>query len=192
MAVKISRTELQNLAAALRKASILVDEAKIRRVFNSGFRIITLKDEKTPFTLDILLSDKKLEKKPGKRSGLPTFYQTPEGLVLSKLRMIKVTILEEKTLKDKEDIKAILKYTEVDLKNHQKTSPKRKHSIYTRRANIMILGGYLDTYRSLPYNSFIVAIVVTPISPVLAFTDRSIKKTLITVPSCFLISFNIV
>jgi len=47
---------------------------------------------------------------------LPTFYQTPEALILSKLRMIKATIPKERTLKDKDDVRAILKYTEINMK----------------------------------------------------------------------------
>jgi len=126
--VKISRKELRNLAAALRKARIKVDEARIERAFNSGFRIITLKDEKTPFTLDIVFSDKKLEKKHGTVLGSPTFYQTPEGLILTKLRMIKATIPKERALKDREDIKAILEYTEIDL-NTLKKQAQRENTL---------------------------------------------------------------
>lgn len=126
--VKISRKELRNLAAALRKASIKVNEAKIERAFNSGFRIITLKDEKTPFTLDIIFSDEKLEKRHGTVLGIPTFYQTPEGLILTKLRMIKATIPKERALKDRDDIKAILKYTEIVL-NTLKKQAQRENTL---------------------------------------------------------------
>ncbi len=104
------------LIPALRKAGIQVNERRIREAFASGFRIVTLKGEKTPFTLDIIFSDKRLEKRAGTILGLPTFYQTPEGLILSKLRMIKVTVPREKALKDEDDVRAILRFTEVDMK----------------------------------------------------------------------------
>jgi len=114
--VKASREDLRNLIASLRKAEMQVDERRIDRAFESGFRIITFKDGRTPFTLDIILSDKKLEKKQGSILGLPTFYQTPEGLILSKLRMIKATVPRERALKDEDDVKAILRYAKVNVK----------------------------------------------------------------------------
>jgi len=114
--VKVSRGDLQNLIASLRKAEMQVDEQRINRAFESGFRIITLKDERTPFTLDVILSDRKLEKKHGRILGLSTFYQTPEGLILSKLRMMKATVAKDRALKDKDDVKAILRHTKVNMK----------------------------------------------------------------------------
>ena len=114
--VKVAREDLQTLAALLKKAEIQVDERGIDEAFESGFRMITLKDKRTPFTVDIMFSDGKLEKKSGTILGLPTFYQTPEGLILSKLRMIKATVPRERALKDEDDVKAILRYAEVDVK----------------------------------------------------------------------------
>jgi len=123
--VKFARENIQtHLVAPLRKAEMQVDERKINNAFESVFSIITLKDKRTPFTLDVILSDKKLEKKPGKILGLPTFYQTPEGLILSKLRMIKATFPKERSLKDKDDIKAILRYTEVNMKALERQAQK--------------------------------------------------------------------
>jgi hypothetical protein len=104
------------LATSLRKAAIPVDEGKIADAVKSSFPIVTLKDKGTPFSLDLILSDEKLEKQRGTILGLPTFYQTPEGLILSKLRMIKATVPKERALKDKDDVKAILRYTAVDMK----------------------------------------------------------------------------
>ena len=115
--VRIGRGKaLTPLVSTLKKAGLRVDEGKIDAAFKSGFRIVTLRDRKTPFTLDVILSDKKLEKKAGTILDLPTFYQIPEGLVLSKLRMIKATVPRERALKDEGDVTAILKFTEVDMK----------------------------------------------------------------------------
>jgi len=115
--VKAARGKAQTqLISALKKAGMQVNERRIHEAFTSGFRIVTIKDRKTPFTLDVMLSDKRLEKKAGTILGLPTFYQTPEELVLSKLRMIKATIPRERALKDEDDVKAILRFTEVDMK----------------------------------------------------------------------------
>jgi len=114
--VKVAREELQTLATLLRKAEMEVDVRRIDGAFESAFRMITLKDKRTPFTVDIMFSDGRLERKRGKILGLPTFYQTPEGLILSKLRMIKATVPRGRALKDEDDVKAILRYAKVDMK----------------------------------------------------------------------------
>jgi len=115
LVIKVTEENSQILAAQLRKAGIQANAQNIHKALKSGYRIITLEDKKTPFSIDIILSNKKLEKKPGLILGLPAFYQTPEALILSKLRMIKATIPKERTLKDQDDIRAILKYTKINM-----------------------------------------------------------------------------
>ena len=123
--VKVSRGDLQTkLVSALRKAELQVDEKRIDAAFKSGFRIVTFRDSKSPFTVDIILSSKKLEKKAGTILGLPTFYQTPEELILAKLRMIKATVPRERALKDEDDVRAILRFTEVNMKNLKRRALK--------------------------------------------------------------------
>jgi hypothetical protein len=122
--VKLAREDLQTLSALLRKAEMKVNERRIDEAFESGFRMITFKDRRTAFTVDIMFSDGELEKKRGTILGLPTFYQTPEGLILSKLRMIKATVPRERALKDKDDVKAILRYAKVDMKALKRRSQR--------------------------------------------------------------------
>jgi len=93
---------------------------------NSGYKIITVENKETPFTLDLIFSDKKLEKRAGTILGLPTFYQKPEDLILAKLRMVKATISRERASKDEDDVKAILKYTEVDMETLKKKAREEK------------------------------------------------------------------
>lgn len=104
------------LVDALRAAGLTVDEAEIERALESEYRIATFRDCKTPYFVDVIISDKKFERKKGKMAGLKTFFQTPEDLVLAKLRMIKATVPRERAQKDMEDIIAILKFTKVNLK----------------------------------------------------------------------------
>lgn len=103
------------LISALQKAGLIVDEKKLEDALKSGYSIATFKDSSSPLTLDVILSKEKLAKRRGKILGLPTYYQTPEDLVLAKLRMIRATVPRERAHKDMEDIKAILKFTKVDL-----------------------------------------------------------------------------
>jgi len=104
------------LVSGLRQAGLRVDEKKIEVVLKSSYRIVTFRDSKSPHSVDIIVSEeKKLEKKVGTIAGLPTFYQTPEDLILAKLRMIKATVPRERTQKDREDIRAILRFTKVNV-----------------------------------------------------------------------------
>jgi hypothetical protein len=123
--VKTTQEKMQSqLIPALGKAGMRVNEKRIHEAFASGFRIVTLRNGKTPFTLDIIFSDRKLEKKSGSILGLPTFYPTPQGLILSKLRMIKATIPRERALKDEDDVKAILGFTEVNIESLKRKAQK--------------------------------------------------------------------
>jgi hypothetical protein len=123
--VKISKKEVQSrLVEPLKKAHVLVDEKKISEAFKSGYKIMTFKDKRTPFTIDVILSDKKLSKEAGTAFGLPTFFQAPEELILAKLRMIKVTLPPERSQKDKDDIKSILRHTKVNIKTIEQHAQK--------------------------------------------------------------------
>ncbi len=123
--VKVSKMELRTkLVPTLRKAELRVDEDRINTALESGFRITTLEDTRSPFTVDIIFSTESLQKKAGSILGLPTFYQTPEDLIRVKLRMIKATVPRERTIKDIDDIRAILKFTDVDMKSLKKWAMK--------------------------------------------------------------------
>lgn len=134
--VHVSSENLQTeLMAPLKKAGFKVNEKRVQKVLSSRYRILTFEDKESPFTLDVVFSDKKLEKMAGTILGLPTFYQKPEDLILSKLRMIKVTVPKERAIKDEDDIRAILKYTKVNIKILEKKA--RKEKTLTILENIM-------------------------------------------------------
>ncbi len=123
----IIHTTQQNTAKlnqTLQNAGIHPDKQKIDNALNTGYNIATLKDTHTPYTVDLILSKDPLEKKLGTISGLPTYIQTPEHLILSKLRMIQVTINQGRVAKDEADIKSIITYTQVDLNKVKKRAKK--------------------------------------------------------------------
>jgi hypothetical protein len=125
--VKVTKQTTQTrLVTALKKSGLKVNVKKIDGALKSGYGIITLEDSKTPFTVDIIFSDKKLQKKAGEILNLPTFYRTPEDLILAKLRMIKATLPKERALKDEDDVKAILKFTKVDMDTVKRRAKKEK------------------------------------------------------------------
>ena len=103
------------LVSALERAGLVVDEERIDAALRSGYRIVTFEDSKSPLTVDVILSDVKLVRRAGNILGLATFYQTPEDLILAKLRMIKATVPRERALKDEDDVRAILRFTKVDM-----------------------------------------------------------------------------
>ena len=114
--VKVTQEEARsNLVSALKQAGLLVDEERIDAAIESGYGIVTFEDSKSPLTVDVILSDVKLVRRAGSILGLATFYQTPEDLILAKLRMIRATVARERALKDEGDVKAILKFTRVDM-----------------------------------------------------------------------------
>jgi len=107
--------DAKKVAAALRRAGLEVDELKIAEALSSGYNIATFRDKASAYTVDVIFSGKKLDKQAGTVAGVSSFFQKPEGLVLAKLRMIKVTAPRERAVKDVEDVKAILAFTRVDL-----------------------------------------------------------------------------
>jgi len=111
------------LLEALRLAGFTIDERKIDMALNSGFRIATFKDKTSPYSIDIIFMDR-FEKRVGKIAGLDTFFQSPEGLIAAKLRMIKATVPPERTAKDKADVKSILAFTKVDIESVKRQARK--------------------------------------------------------------------
>jgi hypothetical protein len=102
------------VAGALRHAGLEVEERRIDMALESGYRIASFKDKASPYTLDVIFVDA-LRKNAGTVAGLTTFFQAPDDLVLAKLRMVKATKPRERAVKDEEDVRAILEFTEVDL-----------------------------------------------------------------------------
>lgn len=114
--VKVTQQEARSkLVSALRQAGLVVDEERVDAAIESGYGIVTFRDAETPYNIDVIISDRKLERRAGTIADLPTFYQTPEDLILAKLRMIRATVSRERALKDEGDVKAILKFTRVDM-----------------------------------------------------------------------------
>ena len=104
------------LVSALRQAGVAVDEKRVEAALKSKYGIATFRDRRSSFNVDVIFSrEKKLEKRAGSIVGLPTFFQTPEDLILAKLRMIKATVPRERAHKDVEDVRAILKFSKVDV-----------------------------------------------------------------------------
>ncbi len=104
------------LVSALLQAGVKVDEKRVEAAFRSKYGIATFRDRKSSFSVDVIFGrDKELNKRAGSILGLPTFFHAPEDLILAKLRMIKATVPRERAQKDEDDVRAILKFTKVDV-----------------------------------------------------------------------------
>ncbi|MFH1328290.1 MAG: nucleotidyl transferase AbiEii/AbiGii toxin family protein [Candidatus Bathyarchaeota archaeon] len=110
----ISEPDTNILVQALTEAGLNAEDRLFKQAKSSGYNIISLHDAQTPYTVDLILLQGPLDKKPCTILEKPTYIQTPENLILAKLRMIKATQDPEKSAKDKNDIIAILRYTQVD------------------------------------------------------------------------------
>jgi hypothetical protein len=116
--IAIAQADISKLVKTLEHASLRVQERKLIDAWKSQKNpIATLEDRKSPHTLDIIFTDRKLERRPGRILGMRTYYQTAESLILAKLRMLKVTLQSEKAAVDREDIKAILKTSPISLRS---------------------------------------------------------------------------
>jgi len=121
------KTDIKSkIAEVLRRVGLQIDERKIEMALISSYPIVTFKDKKTPYSVDIILFKGKLERISGKINGVKTFFQSPEGLIVAKLRMIKATIPVERAIKDKEDVKAILAFTRLDIEAVKAQAEKDK------------------------------------------------------------------
>lgn len=72
-----------------------------------------MEDRFSPHTADLILVRSSPERKRGTVQGVNTYFQSPESLILAKLRMIKATMPRERSQKDRDDITAILANTRV-------------------------------------------------------------------------------
>ena len=113
------------LASALRFAGLKVEKKRIDDALTSGFKIATFKSGNSPYTVDVIFSDR-VRKRRGNVAGMSTFFQVPEDLILAKLRMIKATVQKEKALKDVEDIRAILRFSAIDQRTVEIQARKDK------------------------------------------------------------------
>jgi hypothetical protein len=110
-----NETARTKLVDALARAGLRADERGIDRAMASGHGIAEFTDRKTAYSADVILSFSRLQKRTGTISSIQTFFQTPEDLISAKLRMIKAKVQKERAQKDKDDIRAILKFTAVDV-----------------------------------------------------------------------------
>ena len=112
--VHISSTRTWRFFRRLRDMGIEADPDKVHRQLKSGYNVVTVTDRLSPHTADLMVVRRTPEKREGKIQGVNVFFQSPESLILAKLRMIKVAQPVGRTEKDRDDIRGILANTRVN------------------------------------------------------------------------------
>ena len=123
MIVVFPKDAKNKLISALRLAGLQVEATRIDDSLKSGYVMATFKCKTSPYKVDVILSDS-IRKRPGTIRNLKTYFQLPEDLILAKLRMIRFTIPPERATKDEEDVRAILRFTDVDKAAIEKQTKK--------------------------------------------------------------------
>ena len=122
--VNVNENELTRLAKVFTSAGLRVELQKLEATWRSACRIITIEDTKSPHRLDLIFTNQKLERKAARILGLPTHCQTAESLIRAKLRMIKATVQVERAAIDRNDIRAILENTNINLRRLRSKTKK--------------------------------------------------------------------
>ncbi len=112
--IHISPREITSFLRDLGTVGIQLELERIRRQLKSGYNIITVADKFSPHTADLILSPDVPEKREGMIQGVKAYFQSPESLILAKLKMIKATRPRERSLKDRDDVKAIIANTKIN------------------------------------------------------------------------------
>lgn len=122
--MRVSSKDLQKFFRALQLSDLKFDPEKIKGRLKIEYNIISLQDKRSPYTADFIAQRGRIPRLKGSLLGLPAYYQTPETLIVAKLRMIKATLPPERSIKDKNDILAILANTRVDLRRIERLARK--------------------------------------------------------------------
>jgi hypothetical protein len=111
--IRISPRERDRLFKSLAEVDVEADVQRIRRQLKSGYNVVRVSDRLSPHQADLILSKDPLERRRGSIMGVKAYFQSPESLILAKLRMIKATVPKERSFKDREDIRHVLANTRV-------------------------------------------------------------------------------
>lgn len=122
--VRVSSKDLQKFIRALQLSDLKFERENIKRRLKSEYNIISLQDKWSPYRADFIVQRGRIPRLKGSLLGIPAYYQTPETLIVAKLRMIKTTLPPERSIKDKNDVQAILANTRVDLRRIERLARK--------------------------------------------------------------------
>jgi hypothetical protein len=115
--ISFSAKDLPKFVAAMQAAELRADKKRIQKQLESGYTVVSLPDKKSQYRADFIIRQRgRLERRAGSVLGIPAYYQTPEALILAKLRMIKATVSSQRRAQDRDDITAILTNSKVNIR----------------------------------------------------------------------------
>jgi hypothetical protein len=106
--------EFAKVVRVLRKARLTADEKELKRAWDSKYRIASFEGE-DGLRLDVMMTEGQVPRRPVTILGQQAFLQDPTWLLLSKLRLMKVTIDGDRRSLDRQDVLSVLRNAEVDL-----------------------------------------------------------------------------
>jgi hypothetical protein len=128
--IKVSPRQRGRFFKSLETIDVKADLKRIRRQLESGYTVITVDDKLAPRQADLILSEAPLERRRGTIMGVKAYFESPQSLILAKLRMIlrmiRATTPHERSIKDREDIRHILSNTRVSKRRLQKLAKEQR------------------------------------------------------------------
>ena len=112
--IRTTPAEFGKLAKVLRRAKLTVKDGDLERAWESKYKIASFEDG-DGLRLDVMMTDAVVPRRPVNVLDVPSFLQDPTWLLLSKLRMMKVTIDDDRRFLDRQDVLSVLRNAEVDL-----------------------------------------------------------------------------
>jgi hypothetical protein len=112
--IRVTPSGFPGLAKVLRKAKLKVGEGILERAWASKYKIASFEDS-DGLRLDVMMTAEPIPRRPVKVLGEEAFLQDPTWLLLSKLRLMKVTVDGDRRSLDRQDVLSVLRNAEVDL-----------------------------------------------------------------------------
>jgi hypothetical protein len=112
--IRVTPTDFPALVKVLRRAKLKAREGSLEKAWESKYRIASFEDA-DGLRLDIMMTDAAVPRRPVRVLGEDAFLQDPTWLLLSKLRLMKVTLDGDRRSLDRQDVLSVLRNAEVDL-----------------------------------------------------------------------------
>jgi hypothetical protein len=112
--IRAAPTDFPRVEAILRKVKLNVKRGDLARAWDTKYRIASF-DDGEGLRLDVMLMAEPIPRRAVRVLGEETYVQDPTWLLLSKLRLMKVTLDGDRRSLDRQDVLSVLRNAEVDL-----------------------------------------------------------------------------
>ena len=112
--LRISPMEFGRFASVLKRVGLDAELQAVKRAWDSRYRIVSF-DSRDGLRLDVMMTDVSIPRRRVRVLHLSTYLQDPTWLLLSKLRLMKVTADGDRKALDRQDVLSVLRNAEVDI-----------------------------------------------------------------------------